>query len=128
MEVLIKNTRKQTKKYQVSVEYKNLFPIRINSLLYANDIVLMAKTVEIRQQLINICLKEIKKIKTWDKYKQNKVYGNKWKEGEQTYSSKDSINNKMKKSTNYGLNKTIFWRKEINRKTKFTVQNLKQVQ
>lgn len=153
MDKIMKNTKKRTKHLQVTIGYTNMLPVKMEGLLYADDIILVADTQKKMQSLLNIWVEEIEKMNM--NININKCKCMKIGKQEENIRNRDSIickeeqikmvstceylgvmftndgkidleiANRARKATKiyYSLNNTIFSKGEIEQKTKLQVYN-----
>lgn len=63
MDKVIKGIKEKGEQLTTTIGFRNLIPIKISSLLYADDIVLVAKTKNKMQRLVNVWTNEIENLK-----------------------------------------------------------------
>lgn len=153
MDKLIKQTKTQTEHLNTLIGYKDLEPVKISSLLYADDVVLIGSSKNKMQKLVNIWTKEIETLKMEINIDKTKVMiinenqdnnsnkdikcKNKILERVTTYDYLGSIvtndgkidaeiTNRANKSTKvyYALNKTILGHRDIDIEVKIKIHNV----
>lgn len=152
MDRIVKQIKAQTEQLSTTIGYRNLEPIKMSSLLYADDVVLIGNSINKTQKLMNIWTKEIEKVKmevNLNKTKVMIVNENRDNKANNEIKCRDTIlervttydylgsiltedgkidrelSNRQNKSTiiYYSLNKTIWGHRDIDLETKIKIYN-----
>lgn len=149
MNKLLRNTRERTKRIQTVIGYQNLEPVKIDTLMYADDIVLIADSKRKMQRLIDIWTEEIEELKMEINIEKTKLMVINEKEPDITQIKCNNINietvttfnylgsiitndgnidtelaSRMSRSNKlYYALKSILGKKEINKETKTKIYN-----